>query len=207
MATEINAILTGDIVSSRGLSARTLETVMQDIDETADELSRDFACPVHMARYRGDGWQVWVQDGSAGLRAALRILTRLGGTGQSTRIAMAVGEATLPASGDLAAAYGPAFEAAGDALEQMPRHRRMSIAATAGPWPLALLEVIDFQARQWTKAQNAALYHALARQDVTQAEIANRFGVSQQAIQDRLAGAGLRALNAALDVFEAEIVK
>ena len=200
------AVLTGDLRNSRSMSGDALTKAMDLIERTAGDIGCDVGQAVRFDRHRGDGWQVFLPQTETALRATLRIVAALRAqNGPDTRIAIGIGAATLPANDDLGAASGEAFIGAGDMLDGMDRHQNLAIDRRTGTFIPAIVGLLDWQSRQWTAPQAAALYEALRNQTPTQEEIAMKFGVSRQAIQLRLAGTGLPAIRDALHAFESGI--
>lgn len=205
-----SAVLTGDLVNSRGMSAAQVDAAMDTLEKAASDIADDMRIEACFARHRGDGWQVFLSEGHAGLRAALRLMACLTAThkGAATRIGIGLGPATVPTDRALAAASGPAFVQAGDSLADQDRATRLSLTPDAGDAFGAVSLLLGWQAQQWTAAQAQALYHALQFQPITQEEIADRIGgITRQAVQNRLSGTGLNAIEAALRAFEASVNK
>lgn len=205
------AVLTGDLVASRKHDAAAVNTAMRVLGEATAGLAGDWgdmASPVIFDRYRGDGWQLFLPAGEMALRTALRLVAALAREPASpiaTRIGVGLGEANLPDSGDLAAASGAAFTDAGDMLEALGRQQRLALPPTVGEPLRAVAQLLDWQSQNWTQAQAEALYEALQKDAPTQEQIAERFQVSRQAVQIRLARAGVHAIRHALRVYESEL--
>ena len=201
------AVLTGDLIASR--TSGTVDSAMQALSRSATEIASDG--PVTLFdRHRGDGWQVFLSEGAYALRAALRLVAALkaAGVGLETRIGIGIGAATLPDSQDLGAASGEAFTLAGDVLEGLGRAGRIGMPPLPGPCDAAyqaMVALLDRQSRSWKPAQARALFAALERSGPTQEDIAERLGVTRQAVQVSLSSVGLPALDAALHAFESQI--
>lgn len=199
------AVLTGDFIGSRR-NASALQHAMDVLQTVASDLPGDLNCSVIFDRYRGDGWQILLTEGRHGLRAALRIIAALQhANALPTRIALGFGQAALPPDNDLGAASGPAFVTAGDVLAAMDRNQRLAIPRIPDPAHAAykaLVLFLDSESRNWTRGQAEAMYEALRLQPQTQEEIASRLGVTRQAIQSRLSGTTLGAVEEALHAFE-----
>lgn len=199
------AVLTGDLVGSRDTPAQ-LDTAISALGATARDISDDCQIPVYFDRYRGDGWQMFLPSGQAGLRAALRVIAALTASkdGLATRLALGLGEANLPPNNDIGAGHGVAFILAGDLLEAQDKAQRLSLP-TMLPQLHALGLFLDWHARHWTATQAAALYEALRVNAPTQREIADKLGITRQAVQQRLAGTAMEAIQAAINAFETDI--
>ncbi len=200
MTRQILAVLTGDLVGStkapRGTTDRTIEEI--------DLATRDLRGP-HLrrfARFRGDGWQM-VLPPEAGLHAVLLILARLRARPDlgETRIALGLGGSDRLPEDSTGAASGAAFTLSGRLLDEMPATRRlaMAVAGRRTPAYASILALLDFLTGRWTPPQAEATAMALAMaHGTTQAEIAARLGITRQAVQLRLAGAGFGALETVL---------
>ena len=123
------------------------------------------------------------------LRAHVRALDRDADTRVLGRASAA---GAVPEGADLAAASGPAFEISGRGLDDMPRAAQFAVAWAAPPPAAvagltgAIFALSDEISRLWTARQAETLIETLAPGDPAQREIADKRGVSQQAIAKRL---------------------
>ena len=204
------AVLTGDIIRSSRLAPGTLDEVMAALAEGAAAMSGwEGARAAAFTRFRGDGWQCLAPAPRLALRAALflRAHVRALDRDADTRVSAGLGGGSLPEGADLAAAGGPAFEVSGRGLDEMPRAAQFAVAWAAPPPAAALTGAIfalaDEISRLWTARQAETLIETLAPGDAAQREIADKRGVSQQAIAKRLSAGGDWALQRALAAVEA----
>ncbi len=202
-----SAVLTGDMIHSRTHRRPALDEAFDRLEHVVAAIEADTRTNVATTRYRGDGWQVFLGDGTQALRAALRIMATFAAAPDlpQTRLGIGLGPANLPASGDLASASGHAFEAAGDVLDAMDKRRSLDIETGAGPAIATIVGLLDHQIARWTPPQAETLVHALRHDRPTQEEIAATFNVSRQAIQLRLAAAGIDPLRETIYFFESQI--
>ncbi len=187
------AVLTGDIVKSSQLPEGGLDRIFINLTDVARRIGEWQGGSVHFTRNRGDGWQMAVSPGFA-LRAvfATRAAVRMADKRFDTRVALALGDGTIP--GDtLADASGPVFTASGQALEHMPRKRHMVIAGNDGMHAVAL-RMAEEIIKRWTEAQAEVALHALAPDNPTQATLADALNVTKQTIQGHMDAAGVDAL-------------
>ena len=204
------AILTGDLVGSTEKPAAALERAMQALAEAALGVSAWVGADTRFTRYRGDGWQMHVARPGLALRAALFAFARLraADAGLATRAAIGIGRADDIGSEDLGDARGSAFEASGHALDRMPRTRRLTID---GEGVTALhrivVDLLDERTSRWSREQAEAMALHLAPDNPTLADIAPRLGISPQAVNYRLAGAGGMAIRHALRDWEADFAR
>ena len=187
------AIFTGDIVKSSAMSRAELDAVFARLEDAAEALTTWQGQPARMTRFRGDGWQMAVVPKFT-LRAALvlRAAVRRCGKTADTRFGIGIGEAHF-AGDDLSRADGAALVRSGHALDAMPRARRMH----APDAPLALraaLPLADRIASGWTKRQADVAYYMLAPEPPVQADLAQRFELTQQSVQGHVDAAGIDEL-------------
>lgn len=206
------AVLTGDLIASSKASPLRLATTMANLAETGQILTKLTGSDPRFTRFRGDGWQMLIADPGKYLLAVALILARLRATPETlaTRIAIGVGTVNNPGTTDLSDARGAAFIFSGQALDGLKRDRNMVIASAPGdpvgllginakrPGMLGNVELFDgvildmfsFIAGRWTAAQAQAVAMALENHEETQAAIAARLGITRQALNLRLTGAG-----------------
>lgn len=199
------AVILGDLVGSRRHDAAALDGAMADLSQAAQSLG-SIVGAVHFTRFRGDGWQLVTPRPEMALRIALTLMARLTAKGDLlTRVAIGVGQIDNLAGGNLGAASGSAFLRSGQMLDQMKGGRRLVLAgAPAAATPLidAQLQLLEFIVGRWSPAQAEAVALALSPGWDVLADLAARLGVTRQAVQLRLKGAGFSAITAALDAFE-----
>ena len=201
---ETAAVLTGDFVDSSKVAPQALETGMRLVAEVAAALGGPAA---RFTRFRGDGWQFHLAAPGLALRAALLATARLRAVeaGLATRAAIGIGGIGSLGGADLADAGGPAFEASGRALDAIPRGRRLALAGDgATPARRIVVDLLDERAGRWTAPQAEALALHLDTAAPTLAAIAERLGITPQAVGYRLAGAGGPTLRRCLRLWEAD---
>ena len=148
-----------------------------------------------------------VADPGLALRAVLLLSARLRAAdlGLATRAAIGIGPVESLGTASLADARGPAFEASGRALDHMARTRRLAIE---GEGVTALhrivVDLLDERTARWTRQQAEAMYLALPlrKDEPTLAELAAPLGISAQAVNYRLSGAGAPAIRRSLRAWE-----
>ena len=197
------AVLTGDLIASTALPRARLENAIQALAQAAQQISdwQGGASP-RFTRSRGDGWQIYLVHPEMALRAALylRAALRIGGKDLSTRVSIATGPATLPDAPDLNHAGGAAFVASGRGLDAMTGPVTMTHAS--GGALAAATCLADHISQSWTSAQARALLHMLPPTPPTRTEAAAQIGISRQAVDQALSGAGYAALTEALALIE-----
>lgn len=196
------AILTGDLIASSAAPERA-EAAMAILSRAADQLGRWAGQDSRFTRFRGDGWQLSLAAPGLALRAALYLSARLAAASAlPSRIAIGIGPLAHPGTRDLSDARGAAFEQSGRALDAMPRNRHLALAGAVTDWQSALVTLADWHISRWSAEQAEACALALAPDAPSQTALAERLGITRQAVAARLSGAGLAAWDPALRAFE-----
>lgn len=188
-----SAVLTGDLIGSTDATPDAVEAAISVV-------SACFGRKNGFTRFRGDGWQVYLDQAGYGLWAMLRIAAALRAAGGlESRIALGIGTAEDVDLANLSTARGSAFVASGRALAGMQKGARL-VMAGAGLDPLhcQLAPLMDERTSGWSPEQaEAAALAWSAFQHPTQQEMAERLGISRQAVAARLKSAGFAALDMA----------
>lgn len=209
------AAVTGDLVDSSAFPVDRLERAFELIDEAVRDISGWPGLDVRpensgqnivtgYARRGGDGWQLVLTEPAYDLRAALFVVARLRRARDvpETRIAVATGQAEGLAQirKDPNLAHGPAFTASGRAVADMKSARRL--VQISDPLRDAVFRLADHIARAWTRAQARALCEMLPPGSGPRRVVADRLGISRQAVDQALHSAGFPALLDALSRLE-----
>ena len=197
----ICAVLTGDLIKSRKASTSAVEATLDILRDAAATFGKASGLDLRFTRYRGDGWQMALTQPAFLLDAALYIIARLKSDHSEidTRISIGVGPVENIGTRDLADATGQAFFVSGDQLDQMTRGRIIALAGPSiGPAQVAIADLSEFVAISWTATQAQAIAFWLTGNFNRHEDIATQLGVTRQAIQSRLSGAGLAYLDSAL---------
>ncbi len=215
------AVLTGDIVGSSELAVAARRRLAARLKQVGAELQRTHAAalPLPLEVFRGDAWQFFVAQPGAALRVALGVVAGLGQDADAplaTRIGLGLGGVRFLPGRAVSGGDGPAYAAAGAALDGLGVHERLQLGVDerererlgAAPVGLlaALVGAVDGLAQDWTPARARAVRAALG--GATQAEIGARWRpkrISQQAVAQHLANARWSALERALLAFEATL--
>jgi hypothetical protein len=205
MPPESAAVLTGDLIGSTRVEPPVLERAMATLAAAAGAMEAWPGGAGRFTRYRGDGWQMHVAAPGLALRCALTLTAalRAADLGLATRAAIGIGAVGSLGSESLADARGPAFEASGHALDAMGRGRRLAVAGDVSPLHGAVVDLLDERSGRWTASQAEATALYIAPDDPTLADLAARLGITAQAVNYRLAGAGAPALRRTLETWEA----
>ncbi len=201
------AVLLGDLIKSRRFDAAQITAALDSLRATAATLE-PLNGPAHFTRFRGDGWQLVTARPEMALRFALTLIARLATTkGPQTRLVIGLGEIDDLAGGELGAASGTAFLRSGQALDEMSSRRRLGqlgAPPAVAPWLDGTLHLVEFVAERWSPPQAEAIAMALAPGWATQGDLADRLGITRQAMHARLSGAGYAAIATALEAFESQ---
>ena len=202
MPTNLHAVLTGDLIASRRSSLEANERGMSILRAAARQFGDAWALDLRFTRFRGDGWQVLLENPQLVLDAMIFIRARLmaGELSMDTRVSAGIGPIDTSGTDDLSDATGQAFFVSGDHLDHARKRRFLIAGAGVGPWQNAAVTLIEELVSGWTAAQAEAAAISLLG-DMTQEDIAKQLGVTRQAVQMRLAGAGYAALGDALHAF------
>lgn len=197
------AVLTGDLIDSTDLTATQLNDALQALEDTTRDIAKwDGGIVTGFARRGGDGWQCAIAAPRLSLRAALALRAALRELGKSraTRIAIAENSGTLPADRDPNSGHGPAFITSGRLLDTLPSQVGMAHAAEGALG--AAVRLADHISSGWTPAQARAVRLMLWPRDRIRAEAAKQLGITRQAVNQALWGAGFPAINDALTMIE-----
>ncbi len=200
---QTSAVLTGDLVGSTKAAPSSVDRSMTVLAQAITQV--DWAGAQKFTRFRGDGWQVLLDHPRHALRLSLILIASLRGLGDAvqSRIAIGFGPVSSPGTQDLSDAAGPAFERAGEALDQMPRGRRLSVSDLGAPAGSRIAApLLDALCRDWTLLQAEPLPQLLRPQPPTQASVAAGLSLSPQALNNRLQGAHLPEILDALALLE-----
>ncbi|TVR47752.1 MAG: hypothetical protein EA425_15375 [Puniceicoccaceae bacterium] len=157
--------------------------------------------------YRGDGWQVALERPRLALRVALFLRCRLrqGEDGVDTRVSIGIGPVEHLPKRRVSRGDGPAFRLSGRGLEEMDPRRLMAWAEEpAVPAADPLFALLDAVTGRWTARQCLAVAGAL--QGWSQERIGSAWTpapIAQPTVGGHLESASWRAVEAALDFFEA----
>ncbi|MFQ1699902.1 hypothetical protein ACJ5NV_04825 [Loktanella agnita] len=188
------AVLTGDLIKSRKASTAAVDDTLDLLHDAATDFGKAHAQDLRFTRFRGDGWQVILRTPGLLLDAALFFIANLkaGETGIATRISIGTGTAEALGTRDLSDATGPAFFVSGDHLDHMGRGRMIALAGPSiGPAERAIIDLAECIAAGWTATQAEAMALYLISDTQRHEDIAATLGVTRQAVQSRLSGAGL----------------
>lgn len=208
---DVYAVLTGDLVDSSRLTAAGLDHLRQRLYFAIDQ-ARDWDPDLIVGNpqfFRGDSWQLALRKPGRFLRMAVLLRAALLSDRPrgDTRIAVGLGSAELLDEQSVSKSVGEAFTLSGLALDEMGRRRSIEFSAdpavlAATDWLPPLLAVVSAIVGRWTEKQARVALFALHPRGVTQGEIAQRLGLSQQGVSKLVVNAELSSVLAAIDYVE-----
>lgn len=214
---KLYAVLTGDIVKSRSLSASERRKLSSAFAAIESELSAWPEVRLPLSRFRGDGWQVLVTRPERSLRVALFIRAslrmRFEGKKVDSRVGIGIGRVDFVPGRRVAEGDGPAYRLSGAALDRkgwrrlvfssMDDQEPMARVTTGHPAVSVVFDLVDLIVTGWTPAQARAVVGAL--QGFTQHQIAGGWEtqpITQQAVAQHLSRSGWDGIQSALDWYE-----
>lgn len=192
-----HAVLTGDLVGSSRLSPASLQGARQTFEAASAEIAG--WAPKLVAStpdfFRGDSWQLLLTQPGFSLRAAfyIRASLKAGDPDWDTRIAIGLGEVAKIDKGRTSLSSGEAFLLSGHALDAMGAATNIIVSGQSSAGLDVLARICSSMADDWSQKQAQAVCLALAPDAPTQAEMAERLGVTQQAVSKALASAKISA--------------
>lgn len=198
------AVLTGDLIASTQAGQAAVDGAMEVIESVARNEAQISGQDIRFARFRGDGWQIYSSDAARVFRLTVLVLANLHSRPAlaQTRLSVAVGPVTaLPDTG-LASARGEAFTTSGQGLDGMTTQRLLFDSNEHGwPWKRPLFSYLDWQSSRWSPEQAEAVALAFRHDPPRPRSVAGDLGISRQAAQARLNGAGYAPLSDADTAF------
>jgi hypothetical protein len=203
--TQIAAVLTGDLIASTQAGLEAVDGAMAAIHSVAKHEAEISGLDVRFARFRGDGWQIYCPDAARVFRLTVLVLANLRSRPAlaQTRLSVATGTVSaLPETG-LASASGEVFSTSGHGLDGMTTQRLHFQSRTDGwIWQIALFSYLDWQSSRWSPEQAEAVALAFRHNPPRPRSVAGDLGISRQAAQARLSGAGYEPLLEASIAFD-----
>jgi len=203
------AVLTGDIVSSRTLDLKKIKWSkrLKQIIEKESGLRKTPRWDV----FRGDGFQVELDDPSQALRLAILIRAGLRSMSPETkidaRIGIGIGEKGYTGK-SVNESTGAAYLQSGALLDSLKNEsHRLEIST---PWPAfnkynITLKLASLIIDGWTFAEAEAVFLRLSDHK-TQQQIARKLRISQPAVHKRFINGHCRELEDVILFFEAEVI-
>lgn len=189
----MKGVITGDIVDSSQIKAQNRGHLLNCLNTMSEELQ--LISPFRMELFRGDSFQLLVDDASAAMKIA--VLLRAGlihSTPEDekvwdARISLGIGNVEF-LSDSIVTSDGEAFQYSGRQLDEMGKQ----CLAVKTPWEEANKELdlstafLDDIIKGWSGKQAGMIYLSL-RQDIAKKDVAELSGTSVQNVRNVLATA------------------
>lgn len=206
------AVLTGDLIGSTEGGVDRIERSMALLRSEAALISEKTNSDTRFTRYRGDGWQIYLENPGDFLWAVVFLTAVLKADAHGslpTRIGIGLGTAAGLGATDLSSASGTAFIHSGRALDDMKVGETLDLAGDAtDDIQRAVIYFIDDCMSGWTQEQAEAVALILTPgTNWTQARMAYELGISRQAVGARLKAARYARINDAKDAFHSHFDK
>ena len=211
MSEKIYAVLTGDIVKSRRLTAEQSKALQQRMKSAASEFNQTFSGTLagKLGITRGDGWQVALQKPEHALRLALYLRAIVKSEFDTdTRVSIGIGSVDRLELENIIESTGLAFERSGHGLEMVRRGCRLTIDSDAiDRGEELIIRLLDCIVSRWTSKAAIALAGVLLNQ--THDEISENSPISErsgkkptrQAVGDALGRASWPEVQACIEFF------
>lgn len=162
----IKGVITGDLVNSSHIATKWRQTVMDALNACVKDFSS--LTPIKMEMYRGDSFQVVVDNPELALSVAIALRAKLKASTPDksevwdARLSLGIGDVSFT-SGNILTSDGEAFRLSGRAFDNIGK-KRLCIST---PWA-ELDNDLDLVTRfadsivsGWTEKQALVFYHAL----------------------------------------------
>lgn len=179
-------VITGDVVDSTKIEAKWRPMVIDTLKAVVSDFSS--LATMRLEMFRGDSFQIVVDDIQSAITVALTVRARLratsteGNSGWDARVALGVGDMSYD-SGSIVTSDGEAFRLSGHAFDSLGK-RRLSVA-TAWPQVDEILglntKFVDETITSWSVKQARVVYGELLTSK-TQKDLAEHLGMSPQNI-------------------------
>ncbi|WP_114750124.1 transcriptional regulator [Pleomorphovibrio marinus] len=178
------AVLTGDLVNSQDESPEIWMPPLKQL------LANWGHSPQGWEVYRGDSFQLRLEDPANSLKAAIFIKSRIKMMSPlDVRMAIGIGEMTFDA-GKITESNGSAFVHSGETFESLKK--RKQDLAFKSPWK-ELDQMVNIELKLaltimdgWTANAAEAVFHTLDTPELSQQEQGAKLGITQHAFSTRL---------------------
>ncbi|WFB37681.1 hypothetical protein P3T73_07900 [Kiritimatiellota bacterium B12222] len=164
---QVYAVLTGDVMGSRQLSASQLQDLLAGMKDFWGKFSTHSPDQVigTLEVFRGDGWQVALKSPACALEAAvfLRAVCKAcpASDNSDSRVGIGMGSVDVLNPSHLAESQGDAFEASGDALavaaQGKIRWKLLSKCKEVAKWDALTLPPLDLAISSWSSTESFAV--------------------------------------------------
>lgn len=210
---KVSAVITGDIRNFSRLS----DDKREELVKSTTKLLKGMAIKEGHARmYRGDSYQIQIDDVSKALRKSLKLLCwfRMNSDKEkavavSTRLSIGIGSIAY-AGNTVLDSDGEAFHLSGrnfDSLEKDEIIRLTTGNKEKDALYRVVLMFINLIAGSWTAAQAETIFHLIDKNLSTQTEIARQMKMSQPAVAKSLKASSWKEVEAGINFVNSELTK
>lgn len=205
-----HAVLTGDFVRSSDLDERELDRARQTLMDALGQVAgwQPKLVPATPDIFRGDSWQLLLSKPGYCLRAAfyVRACLKAASPQWDTRIAVGLGRVSKISRERTSLSTGEAFLISGRALDAMVPSTNLVVATPENAVGWRGLSIIaqtcSILVDDWSQKQAQLARLALPPGDLTQAEMADQLGITQQGVSKAYTAARIANLLAAAQYCE-----
>lgn len=178
----MTSIITGDIINSRKLSSDIWMTALKDLFNKIGKMPKDWEI------YRGDEFQLEIQNPEEALLIAIRIKALLRSLKLDVRISIGIGKKTYNAK-KITESNGSAFVNSGELFEILKKEKTtLAINSGNGDFDKQLnlmlrlaLSIIN----NWLPQSAEFVLTAIDNSSLSQEEIGQKLGINQAAVSRR----------------------
>ncbi|MCW5958977.1 MAG: hypothetical protein KIS76_02380 [Pyrinomonadaceae bacterium] len=199
----MRAVITGDIINSRSSS--------DWLDSLKRELERLGSRPADWEIYRGDAFQIFINDAADALANAILIRAAMKAeNGMDVRMAIGIGDVDHRAANVLES-NGTAFVNSGQKFELLKKERQN--LAVKSPSDIfdrdinLILKLASIAIDGWTVSSAQAVHAALIAPDISQQQIGEQLGIKQNAVSGRLKRAFFDEIKDVIGIYRIKILE
>jgi hypothetical protein len=201
------AVITGDIIKSRNIKDK--EKLVNVLQYIFDDLTSQFEFDNPFDIYRGDSFQALIGQPKDSLRIAtlIRLGLQMNGMRWDARIGIGIGTVSYT-NQNIKISNGLAFELSGRGLDEIKKTKKRIQIKVENEKINKQLETFNRLAeaiiRRWSK-KTAEVVYSLLLFNETQKQIALKIGISQSAVQQRIAAADFETIIMYIRYFENDL--
>lgn len=199
----MRAVITGDIINSRSSS--------DWLDSLKRELERLGSRPADWEIYRGDAFQIFINDAADALANAILIRAAMKAeNGMDVRMAIGIGDVDHRAANVLES-NGTAFVNSGQKFELLKKERQN--LAVKSPSDIfdrdinLILKLASIAIDGWTVSSAQAVHAALIAPEISQQQIGEQLGIKQNAVSGRLKRAFFDEIKDVIGIYRIKILE
>jgi len=199
----MHAVITGDIINSTKVDPKIWLSVLKEV------LNQSGSSPKEWEIYRGDSFQLFINDPLLALTTAIQIKAAIK-TIKSLDVRMAIGIGNIKhKSGNVTEANGSVFIYSGERFEGLKKEK-LNLAFKSD-WPdfdrdinlflkLALL-IMD----HWTENAAEMIKISLENPNKAQSELGSIIGIKQNAVSSRLKRAAFEEISEMIQLYQVKL--